>query len=184
MYKNTCIARFINHVPHASGSHTPGGRPLARPSGQGNIPTNQPDVVVRGPPGRSKETTGGCRQQPSHPQPFPRQRRRQAQPLARARRRRQLRELQDYRKIMSGRWPTNLAGLAGRGAGVEGMGCATAGPAFAGLCYTQETTSGPRIRYADCGEEPTVKAASSSHIRFRTHEPSPCCDSHQLPRQC
>ena len=87
---------------------------------------------------------------------------------------------------MSGRWLTNAAGLAGRGAGVECMGCATAGPAFVGLCRTQETTSRavPAQEYAECSEEHTVNASASVHIHFRTHEPAPCCDSHQLPGQC
>ena len=34
--------------------------------------------------------------------------------------------------IMQVKWLTNAAGMAGRGAGVEGMACA-AGPAFVGL---------------------------------------------------
>ena len=73
-------------------------------------------------------------------------------------------EPQDYGKILSGRWLTNAAGMAGRGAGVEGMGCATAGPAFIGLCRTQETTSGavPAQQYAECSEEHTVKASAST----------------------
>ena len=61
---------------------------------------------------------------------------------------------------------TNAAGMAGRGAGVEGMGCAatTAGPAFIGLCRTQETTSGavPARQYAQCSEEHTIKASAST----------------------
>ena len=57
-----------------------------------------------------------------------------------------------------------VGGTAGRGAGVEGMGCATAGPAFIGLCRTQETTSGavPAQQYAECSEEHTVKASAST----------------------
>ena len=75
-------------------------------------------------------------------------------------------EPQDYGEILSGRWLTNAAGMAGRGAGVEGMGCATAGPAFVGLCRTQEITSGavPAQQYAECSEEHTVKASASSPV--------------------
>ncbi len=55
--------------------------------------------------------------------------------------------------------------------------------ALVGLCCTQETTSGavPAQQYANCSEEPTVKASASSPY---SHEPAPCSDSHQLPRQC
>ncbi len=51
-------------------------------------------------------------------------------------------EPQDYGRILSGRWLTNAADMAGGGQGEEGMGCATAGLALVGLCCTQETTSG------------------------------------------
>ena len=66
--------------------------------------------------------------------------------------------------MLLGRWLTNAAGMAGRGPGVEGMGCVTAGPALVGLCCTQETTSGavPAQQYANCSKEPTVKASASS----------------------
>ena len=127
-----------------------------------------------GPPQRSKETAGGCARssaqpspaQPSPPLPSP--------PLADAKHKHLLassgegqgkrQEPQDYGKILSGRWLTNAAGMAGRGAGVEGMACATAGPAFIGLCRTQETTSGavPAQQYAECSEEHTVKASAST----------------------
>ena len=58
---------------------------------------------------------------------------------------------------------TRLVWLVG-GAGVEGMACATAGPALIGLCRTQETTSGavPAQQYAECSEEHTVKASAST----------------------
>ena len=72
----------------------------------------------------------------------------------------------------------NAAGMAGRGAGVEGMGCATAGPAIVGLCRTQETTSGavPAQEYTDCSEEPTVEASASRPFALpnaRASEPAP-----------
>ena len=128
-----------------------------------------------GPPERSKETTGGCRRRPaalpSFPLPSPPL---PSPPLADAKHKHLLassgegkgkrQEPQDHGKILSGRWLTNAAGMAGRGAGVEGMGCATAGPAFIGLCRTQETTSGavPAQQYAECSEEHTVKASAST----------------------
>ena len=54
--------------------------------------------------------------------------------------------------------------LVGGRVRAEGMGCASAGPAFVGLCRTQETTSGavPAQQYAECSEEHTVKASASS----------------------
>ena len=123
-------------------------------------------LSCEGPPERSKETAGGCRRSPPLPSP----------PLADAKHKHKhllapsgegkgkRQEPQDYGKILSGRWLTNAAGMAGRGAGVEGMGCATAGPAFIGLCRTQETTSGavPAQQYAECSEEHTVKASAST----------------------
>ena len=49
---------------------------------------------------------------------------------------------------------------------MEGMACATAGPALIGLCRTQETTSGavPAQQYAECSEEHTVKSISIHSI--------------------
>ena len=126
-------------------------------------------LSCEGPPERSKETAGGCRRSPALPSPpLP------SPPLADAKHKHLLassgegqgkrQEPQDYGKILSGRWLTNAAGMAGRGAGVEGMACATAGPALIGLCRTQETTSGavPAQQYAECSEEHTVKASAST----------------------
>ena len=124
-----------------------------------------------GPPERSKETAGGCARSPAQPSPA-----QPSPPLADAKHKHLLassgegkgkrQEPQDYGKILSGRWLTNAAGMAGRGAGVEGMGCATAGPALIGLCRTQETTSGavPAQQYAECSEEHTVKSISIHSI--------------------
>ena len=48
----------------------------------------------------------------------------------------------------------------------------------------------PKNEYADCSEERThcckriSRSAHPVHIHFRTHEPAPCCDPHQLPGQC
>ena len=125
-----------------------------------------------GPPQRSKETAGGCARSPAQPSPAQPSPALPSPPLADAKHKHLLassgqgkrQEPQDYGKILSGRWLTNAAGMAGRGAGVEGMGCATAGPAFIGLCRTQETTSGavPAQQYAECSEEHTVKASAST----------------------
>ena len=127
-----------------------------------------------GPPERSKETAGGCARSPAQPSPAQPSPAQPSPPLADAKHKHLLassgegkgkrQEPQDYGKILSGRWLTNAAGMAGRGAGVEGMGCATAGPAFIGLCRTQETTSGavPAQQYAECSEEHTVKASAST----------------------
>ena len=148
---------------------------------------------MREPPGTFKRDSWGLPPQLSPAQPSPAL---PSPPLADAKHKHLLassgegkgkrQEPQDYGKILSGRWLTNAGGMAGRGASVEGMGCATAGPAFFGLCRTQETTSGavPAQQYAECSEEHTVKASHPLHIHFPTHEPAPCCDSHQLPGQC
>jgi hypothetical protein len=137
--------------------------------GRGKQPLNN-CYCARAPPETFKRDSWGCAAaQPSPAQPSPAQpspRRRQAQALARGERLRPRQEAraQDYGKILSGRWLTNAAGMAGRGAGVEGMGCVTAGPALVGLCCTQETTSGavPAQQYANCSKEPTVKVSASS----------------------
>ena len=107
---------------------------------------------MRGPPGTFKRDSWGlppqpCPPLPSPPLPDPPL---PDPPLADAKHKHLLassgegkrQEPQDYGKILPGRWLTNAAGMAGRGAGVEGMACATAGPAFVGLCRAQETTSG------------------------------------------
>ena len=141
---------------------------------------------MRGPPGTFKRVSWGLPRQPSPALPSPRQR--QAQALARVERRRQRQEATATGLCynLPGRWLTNAAGLAGRGLGVEGMGCALAGPAFVGLCRALETTSGavPAQTCTDCSEEPTASASSPVHIPFRMHEPAPCRDSNQLPGQC
>ena len=126
---------------------------------------------MRGPPGTFKRDSWGCRRspaqpspaQPSPPLPSPTPStstcsRRAAKAKARGK------SPRTNSKILPGRWLTNAAGMAGRGAGVEGMGCATAGPAFVELCRTQETTSGavPPQQYAECSEEHIVKASASS----------------------
>ena len=141
---------------------------ILRPSdwpGQRDITIKQL-FVVRGPRLKRLKETAGAAPQPSPAQPSP--------PLADAKHKHLLassgegkgrrQEPQDYGKILSGRCLTNTAGMAGRGAGVEGMGCVTAGPALVGLCCTQETTSGavPAQQYANCSKEPTVKASASS----------------------
>ena len=142
---------------------------------------------MRRPPATFKRDSWGLRPQPSPAQPsppLPSPRRRQAQTLARGQGQGKRQEPQDYGKILSGRWLTNAAGMAGRGAGVEGMACATAGPAFIGLCHTQETTSGavPAQQYAECSEEHTVKASASTPYSLPNARAG--CDSHQLPGQC
>ena len=125
---------------------------------------NKSIVIVRGSPGTFKRDSWGLPPQPSPAQPSP--------PRADAKQllassgegKGKRKEPQGYGKFSSGRWLTNAAGVAGRGAGVEGMGCATAGPAFVGLCRTQETTSGavPAQQYAECSEEHTVKPSAFS----------------------
>ena len=150
---------------------------ILRPSdwpGQRDITIKQL-FVVRGPRLKRLKETAGAAPQPSPAQPSPAQPS-PAQPspplpsptpststCSRLRPRQEARA-QDYGKILSGRWLTNAAGMAGRGAGVEGMGCVTAGPALVGLCCTQETTSGavPAQQHANCSKEPTVKASAST----------------------
>ena len=60
------------------------------------------------------------------------------------------------------------------------------GPAFVGLCRTQETTSGaaPAQLYADCNEKVIVKASASIPYSLLNARAGSCCDSHQLPVQC
>ena len=124
-----------------------------------------------GPPQRSKETAGGRARspaqpspaQPSPPLPSPTPStstcsRRAAKAKARGK---SPRTMAKFCQVDGSR--TRLVWLVG-GRGVEGMACATAGPAFIGLCRTQETTSGavPAQQYAECSEEHTVKASAST----------------------
>ena len=73
-------------------------------------------------------------------------------------------EPQDYGKILSGRWLTNAAGMAGRGAGVEGMACALQAQHSSGSAAHRKPHPGlyrPN-NYAECSEEHTVKASAST----------------------
>ena len=107
-------------------------------------------LLREGPPERSRETAASPVGAAAAAQPSPAL---PSHPLADAKHKALLassgqgkgkrQDPQDYGNILSGRWLTNAAGMAGRGTGVEGIEYATAGPAFVGLCCrTQETTSG------------------------------------------
>ena len=106
------------------------------------------------PPERSKERAGGGRCSPAQFNPFlPSPRHPLQKQGARAP------GIGNFVRLMVHK----PVGMAGRGAGVEGMGCATAGTAFIGFCCTQDTTSGAVAAqdYADCSEGPIVKALAS-----------------------
>ena len=159
------------NVPHAHCSHTPDRRSFASLTAQSRWKSTINYLLsCKRPPERSKETAGGCRRSPAKPSPaqpspaqpsppLPSPRRRQAQALARVERRRQRQEART-----PGLWQNLVWSMAHERGwyGWWGGGCgghemrppcwATAGPAFVGLCRTQETTSGavPAQRYAEC----------------------------------